>query len=280
MLRIVTDSTSSISYEEAKLYNIDIVPLYVVMEGSTYKDRLDISDNLFYRLLKLHQPTTSQPTPDDFLKVFEKYPDDEILCITISEKLSGTFQSANIAKTMCNNKNIEIINSNTASLGIKNLILKAINMRDKNYNLSEVVGKINSLIEKSITLGMCDTMENLKRSGRISHMKFIAGSLLHIKPILIIKDGIIQGYHKKARGRQKAITLMIEALKEYDYDENYPLLIGYTHKTETANLLKDKLKENGFNVAENSLSELGSVIATHTGENTFIINFISKHNIE
>ncbi len=280
MLRIVVDSTSSLSAEEAKKYNVDIVPLYLFIDGMTYKDRVDISINLFYKLLKIHQPTTSQPTPNDFLNVFNKYPDDEIICITMSNKMSGTYQSANIAKDMCENKNIAIVNSTNASVGVINLVFKAMQMREENKSLEEVVEEIEKLKKRLLTIGMCDTMENLRRSGRISHTKFIAGSLLGIKPILIFQEGMLQPYHKKARGKKKAINMMIEALKEFDYDPNYPLLIAYSRNIENAVLLAEKLKENGVNVDNSHFFELGTVVGTHTGENTFIMNFISKRDVE
>ncbi len=276
MIRIITDSTASITKEEGEKLNIDIVPLYVLMANKMYRDRVDFTDEEFYELLEDNQPTTSQPNPSDFLDVYNKYPDDDILCITLSKKLSGTYQSANMAKDMSENKKIRVIDSETVSLALRSLILVATEMRDKGHSLNEIVDKIEELKGKTVTLGMADTLENLKRGGRISNIKFITGSLLNIKPLLIVEDGILQSYSKKARGKQKAIKIIAKALDKYNYDASKPITLGYAYDIENAKLLSNELEKYGATVSENDYFELGSVIATHTGKNAFIISFFSK----
>ncbi len=275
MLRIITDSTSSISQEEAKKLNIDVVPLYLLDGEETYKDGIDFTVDEFYEKLKDTMLTTSQPNPMDFLEVFEKYENDDILCINISEKLSGTYQSAKIAKGMCDNKNIGILNAETASVGTRQLVLKAVEMRDNGFGMKEIARELVSLKHKLLTMGMADTMENLKRGGRISNIKFITASILNIKPVLIIKDGLLQAYNKRARGRKNAIKLIVQAVLKCNIDKNYPVVIGYTKDDESAKLLRDKLLENDIPVQEEFV-ELGSVIATHTAENAFVINVVRE----
>ncbi len=276
MIRIVSDSASSISQLEAKQLNIDIVPLYVLVDDKTYKDGVDIDYDEFYEILKTTQPTTSQPNPSDFSKIFEKYPEDKIICINSSDKLSGTYQSANIAKSMCENQEITIINSENISLGLKNLVLKATELRDKNFSYEEIISELNKLKNRVMMLGMVDKLDNLKRSGRISNVKFLAGSFLNLKPLLILKEGMLLPYHKKARGKQKAVSLMLESLNEYNYDENSKIIIGFSNNKENASLLSKALVKNDINNFYNDFTEIGSVIATHTGENTLVISFFSK----
>ncbi len=276
MIRIITDSTASIDKLEAKELDIDMVPLYMSIDDKMYKDRLDLTDIEFYDLLKKYMPTTSQPSPMDFLDVFNKYPNDEILCITLSGKLSGTYQSANIAKSMSDNEKIYIIDSENASLGLKNLILKAISMRDNNCDIEDIVVEINRLKSKVVTLGMCDTLENLRRGGRISNVKFLAGSMFNIKPILIIEEGVLQAYPKKIRGKQNAVNMMIKTLNELNYKKDTKILIGYTKEVENAKLLRSKLDGYTEFAYDEKLYELGSVIATHTGENAFIMSFFTE----
>ncbi len=276
MIRIITDSTASITKEEGEKLKIDIVPLYVLMANKMYRDRVDFTDEEFYELLEDNQPTTSQPNPSDFLDVYNKYPDDEIICITLSEKLSGTYQSANIAKNMCDNKNIYVINSENVSLGLRNLVLIATKMRDENYSSDEIVNKVEELKSRAITLGMADTLENLKRGGRISNIKFIAGRLLNIKPLLIVKDGILQSHSKKARGRQSGVKIIAKSLDEYNYDNSLPVALSYSKNIENAKLLSEELKKYNVHLKESDFFEVGSVIATHTGENAFIMSFFSK----
>ncbi len=275
MLRIITDSTSSISQEEAKKLNIDVVPLYLLDGEDTYKDGIDFSTEEFYERLKESMLTTSQPNPTDFLEIFDKYENDEILCICISDKLSGTYQSAKIAKGMCKNKNIGVLNSETASVGMRQLVLKAIQMRDNGANIDETAKELVHLKHKLVTMGMADTMENLKRGGRISNIKFITASILNIKPVLIIKDGLLQAYNKRARGRKNAIKIIVNAILKCNIDKSYPVVIGYTKDDESAIMLKEKLLENDILVDEGFV-ELGSVIANHTAENAFVINFVRE----
>ncbi len=278
MIRIITDSTASITLEEAKKLNINIVPLYVQIGEDSYKDRIDLSDQRFYTLLKHVQPASSQPTPHDFLEIFDKYKDDQIICITLSEKLSGTYQSAIIARQMSANENIRIINSDNASLGIRQLVFEAIKMRDRGCSLIEIAKELENLRNKVICLGVCDTLEYLKRGGRISGLKFFAGTVLNIKPTLIIENGSLQPYGKKCRGKQNAIKMLVKALEEFDCDTNYPIMLGYTKNLENAKLLKDKVLEHYDNI-EDSFSELGTVIATHTGDNAFLMSFVKNKRV-
>ncbi len=276
MIRIVTDSTASIDQMEAKKLNIDVVPLYILMNDKTYKDRMDFTDSEFYELLEKHQPTTSQPNPIDFLNVYNKYPDDEILCITISKKLSGTYQSANMAKEMSDNKKIKVINSKNVSLGLRQLVLLALQMTKEGYCFSEIIEKIESIKNQVITIGMADTLDNLKRGGRISNIKFIAANFLNIKPLIIVEDGVLQSYGKKARGKKNALRIIANALDTYNYDNTMPIIIGYAHDMSNAMLLSEHLKNYGVCVPKTDFFELGSVIATHTGKNAFILSFFKK----
>ncbi len=277
MIRIITDSTSSITQEDAKKMNIDVVPLYVLIDDKIYKDRVDFSDNEFYALLKEHQPTTSQPNPVDFLAVYDKYPDDEIICITSSLKISGTNQSANIAKSMSDNENITVINSENISLGLRNIVIKAVELRDAGCDYKTLVDEINDWKGKSITIGMADKLDNLKRGGRISHVEFFAANVLSIKPMVIVKDGLLESYHKKARGRQKAINILLDSLNELNYDPDSNIIVGYTENIENAKLLSDKLE--GINLSiynKGNFYDAGAVIATHTGEGAIILSFFVK----
>ncbi len=219
MIRIVTDSTSGISQIEASELNIDVVPLYVFFNKDMYKDGVDFTNEEFYELLKDNHPTTSQPTPVDFLNVFNKYDKDEIICITLSEKLSGTYQSANIAKGMSDNKNICVIDSANVSVGLRNLVFQAIKMRNNNLKADEIITKITALKDKVVTLGMADKLDNFKRGGRISHVKFFAGNLLNIKAMIIVENGMLEAYNKKARGKNKALNIIANSLQELNYNE-------------------------------------------------------------
>ncbi len=275
MTRIITDSTAGIDQEEAKKLEIDIVPLYVLMNDNLYRDRIDYTDDEFYNLLDHHQPTTSQPSAADFLTYFEQYQDDDIICITISDKLSGTYQSAMIAKKMSERENIHIVNSENVSLGTKMLVLKAVELKNQEYSVSNILSVLETMKDQVVTMGMCDTLEHLKRGGRISNIKFLAGTLLNIKPLLTVENGLLQAYRKKARGKEKAMEILIDCLEE-TYNKKEPILIGYTNTKENAELLIKKIKNREIYLDKDKICELGSVIGTHAGKNAFILCFVKQ----
>ena len=142
MIKIITDSTSDISLQLAKEMNIEIVPLIVRVDGNEYKDRVELSPEDFYKQLEEKDltPSTSQPSPQDFLKVYEKAKEagDEILVITLSSEVSGTYQSAMIAKELLEYNKIQVINSASATFGLRIIIEKALQLRDEGKTLEEI----------------------------------------------------------------------------------------------------------------------------------------------
>ncbi len=277
MIRIVTDSTADITQEEAIEKNIDVVPLYVLFGEKSYKDGVDINPEKFYELLEISHPKTSQPSPANFLEVFDKYPEDEILCITCSKKLSGTYQSATIAKDLAKSPNIKVVNSGIISTGLRSLILHAIKMRDENRPLREILYTIERLKTQIFVGGVAETLEYLKRGGRVSHIKAFAATLLKIKPIIYMQSGVLKPYKKRARGLMKALSTLIETLEEYKIDNDFPISIGYSANPKNANKLIEILKEKGIsNISSENIHELGSVISTHTGPNGVILSFFTQ----
>ncbi len=275
MIRIVTDSTADITIEEARQNNIDIVPLYVLFNGYSYKDKVEIDSQKFHKLLEKYQPTTSQPSPGDFAKVFDKYPNDQILCITCSKKLSGTYQSAILAKDLSNSKNIKVINSGIISTGLRSLVLQAIKMRDENRPFEEIVLKLEKLKKRIFVGGVAETLEYLKRGGRISHIKAFAATILKLKPIIVMDLGILKPYKKKARGLMNALNTLLETLEEYKIDLKYPITLGYSANPINAEKLINLLKGKG--ITQNfTMHEVGSVISAHTGPNGVILSFFIK----
>ncbi|PID82522.1 MAG: EDD domain protein [Clostridiales bacterium] len=276
MIRIVTDSTADITQEEAIEKNIDIVPLYVLFGEKSYRDGVDIHSEKFYELLEISHPKTSQPSPADFVEVFNKYPEDDILCITCSKKLSGTYQSAVIAKDMSKSPSIKVIDSGVISTGLRGLILYAIKMRDENKSLREILYTVERLKTQMFVGGVAESLEYLKRGGRVSHIKAFAADILKIKPIIHIDSGLLKPYKKKARKLIKALNTLTETLEEYHIDLNLPITIGYSKNPKNALKLIKLLQEKGIhnNLKEN-LHELGPVISTHTGPNGVIISFFT-----
>jgi DegV family protein with EDD domain len=193
-IRIVTDSTADLPQAFAEELGITVVPLYVQFGQNTYRDRIDISEEEFYqRLLNdpVH-PSTSQPSPQDFADVYNKLSKqaDGIVSIHISNKLSGTYNSAlqgkELAATACP---IEVIDSEMVSMGLGLLAAEAANVASSGKGLQELVEEVKRLIPSTHVWALFDTLKYLAMGGRIGKAKEMMGSVLNIKPILVVKDG-------------------------------------------------------------------------------------------
>ncbi len=277
MIRIITDSTSDITPQEAEKLNIDVVPLYVVIGDTNYKDRVELQTDEFYEKLRDISITTSQPSPMDFLEVYNKYKDDEIICITCTHKLSGTYQSANVAKDSSDNDNITVIDSNAISLGLRNIILEAVKIRDEQADVNSIVHHINSIKDRSYIMGSLESLDCLQKGGRISSAAAIFGTVLNVKPIIQIQDGLINVHKKKIRGKQNAMKFITKLAKEMSIDKNLPISIGYSSSSDNAKLLIDKLKMEGINmISADDMVEVGPVVGTHVGEGCYFLAFFTE----
>ncbi len=277
MIRIITDSTSDITPEEAKKLSIDIVPLYVIIGSKNYKDRVDIDTREFYEKLKESPITTSQPSPADFLEVYHKYPNDEIICITCTHKLSGTYQSAVVAAESFENSKIKVIESTSISLGLRNTVMEAVRMRDEGFDCDAIVEHIEAINQKSFIVGSLETLEYLKRGGRISNVSAALGTLLNVKPILKVSDGVIETYDKKVRGKKNALKFIANQLSDMEIDTSLPISVGYTNEIENSKMLIDTLKTIDISIDESTnFAEIGPVIGTHVGPGCYLLAFFLK----
>ena len=195
-VRIVTDSLSDITPEFARELGIDTVPVYVRFGKEVFKDRIEMSTDEFYHRLALGDvfPTTTQPSPGDFLEVYKRLAKEtsEILVVTLSIKLSGTYQSALQAKNMFEGKaRIEVIDSQKVVMGLGLIVTSAIRAAKAGANLDQLVDLVRKAIPRSHSAMFFDTLKYLAKGGRIGKAQGLLGSLLAVKPILTVKDGEI-----------------------------------------------------------------------------------------
>lgn len=273
MIRIVTDSTAEFTQEEAKRYGIDVVPLFVSANGKTYLDRIDITPNEFFEMLKHTLPKTSQPNPQMFADVFSKYPNDEIICLSVSSKISGTIGSAQLGAREAGVKKIAIIDTLHTVTTLKIIVLEAIRLRDEGKSFDEIVSEVDNLIKKARILIGIETLEYLQKGGRISAIKAITGSLIQLKPILTFTDGLITPV-KNVRGMKASINYIAESVLAEDIDGSKPVLLAYSYDPTNANTLKEKLVEGGVNIDE--VVEFGPVVGTYSGFNAVVISYFVK----
>ena len=265
-IRIITDSTSDIPLESQQSLGIDIVPLSVIIDGKKYTDGVDLKKEQFYRLLAKSTtlPTTSQVNPDGFLGLFQQYADagDDVVAILISSKLSGTYQSAVIAKEMAGSDRILVLDSKSATFGLALLVYEAIRMRDEDASVAEIYDHLMALRDNITFCAGVDTLKYLKMGGRLSSSAAIIGGMLHIKPLVSIMDGEVKAVGK-VRGQKAVLTHLAELLKRHPPDTRYPLVFGHT---QAPALLEELLGlVSGIPAGPTYICEIGCVIATHSG---------------
>ena len=278
-IQIIIDST--IDMAEHLQNRVKTVPLIVSFDDREYLDGIDLSRDDFYRELESGKvlPKTSQPSPASFEKVFEDIHEkgEEGIVITVASRLSGTFQSACIAAE--DYPEITVIDSKTVAIGSGILAEYAIECIDQGMSRDEIAAELDKKRDEICLVAMLDTLEFLKRGGRISKTTAFAGGVLNIKPVVTVKDGeiLILG---KARGTKKANNFLVQEIKKNGIDYSLPILVGYTGTSDR--LLKNYI-ESSRDLWEGQVSELNqsqicSVIGTHAGPGAVAVAFFAKQS--
>lgn len=269
-LRIVTDSTADIPSAVRKCYGIEMVPLKVHFQEETYQDAVTINNEQFYaKLVQAKQlPTTSQPSPLEFLDVYQRLYEEgsqEVISIHISSALSGTYQSALLAKNMFTEQmDIMIIDSKSGSLGFGSMVIEAARMAAAGCSKEEIVALIQwySLHRKLYFL--VDTLEFLHKGGRIGKAAALFGTLLTIKPILSINEAGEVYAVDKVRGRKRALMHILERLEQEFAVRPVHLVIGYANNKEVTSDLTAEIKRK-FDVRSLQYVAIGGVVGAHIG---------------
>lgn len=278
-LKIVLDSTSDLVPE--LLGKFEIVPLTVNFGEEEFIDGVTITREEFYAKLIESDviPTTSQASPEAFERVFKKLVEngDEVLCITVASKLSGTYQSACIAAEEFPGK-VRVIDSRSVAIGSAILAEFALSLLEKGFSAEEIEKELIKKREDIIIVALIDTLEYLKKGGRLSKTAAFAGSLLNIKPVVSVEDGEINVLGK-ARGSKQGNNFLIKEIeKAGGVDFSMPLLLGYTGHDP---YMLEKYKEDSRFVWEEKVENLretciGSVIGTHVGPGAIAVAFFRK----
>lgn len=275
-IKIITDSTADLPKEVYEKYDIEVLPLLINFGEESYLDGVEITPKeLFERIEKEEEiPTTAQVIPNRFMESYEKYLNEgyKIISIHISSAMSGTYQSACIAKNTLESEEIFVIDSQnvTAALGI--LVLKAAILKEKGYGTKEIAEELEKVklnIKSSI---LFESLDNLVRGGRISKTAGIVGSMLGIKLILEIKDGLMS-VKDKIRGSKKAIKKIISDLESNELDDDVPVILIQVDNPEVTNALETYLIENNVNYI---LSPVGTTVCIHSGRKCCGLVFLNK----
>ena len=278
MIQIVTDSASDITLKQAEEMNIQIVPLTILFEDGVCPQETDEDFQIFYeKLIKENGlPKTSQPTPNKYLEIFRlaKEVGDEVLVITLSGGLSGTVQSAKLAKDLAEYERIEIIDSKQAILTQRMLVEYAVKLRDEGKTLDEITALVLKQREKLTVFGMLDTLTYLKKGGRIPASMALLGNLLRIKPVIILKDSVLEQLGK-ARGRKDGLKMLCAQMEQAEIDLNFPVYFGYTLDPEPTKQFQAEMEQK-FQLKNTKLYPVGGVIGTHVGPNCVAVAFAVK----
>ncbi|MDB5053764.1 MAG: domain protein DegV family [Bacilli bacterium] len=276
-VRLVTDSTADIPEEVCLALGIEVVPLKVHFGTDTYRDGVTLRAEQFYELLSKSPviPTTSQPSPVDFLEIYKKLliePDVQIISIHLSSALSGTYQSAVLAKSLLNDSaDITTIDSKSASYGMGGWVVAAAEAAKQGKSKEECLALIQRFSEQSQLYFLVDTLEFMQKGGRIGKAAALIGSLLKIKPILSIdKDG--EAYSvEKVRGQNAAVLRIIELFKQKEIAvHEVRVMIAHSNVLEMAERFGLLMQEN-FKIHSLSYTVLGPVIGTHVGPGTVAV---------
>ena len=279
-VRIIVDSTADLLPEVAS--RLTVVPLSVRFGDREYVQGVDITNAQFYEMLVESDtlPTTSQATPYQFEAAFRKAVEagDTVVAITLSAKLSGTYQSAVIAAEEFPDK-VFVVDSTSAAIGAGILIEYALQLVDRGLSAEDIAKSLLTQRKRIYVVAMLDTLEYLKKGGRISKTVAFAGELLSIKPVVSIEDGEVK-LLGKARGSKQGNNLLVKQIQAAGgVDFSMPLLLGYTG---LSNVLLQKYITDSAILWEDYRKELpqtliGSVIGTHVGPGAVAVAFFSKN---
>ncbi len=276
---IITDSCADFSREELVRYNVRAVALQTIFGEETYYAGETLDRDVFWsRLTGGENPTTSQPSPDSFMKAFEaaKEAGEDVVYIAVSSGISGTMQSALLAKSMLEYENISVIDSGTASAAQKILVIAACRLRDEGKSAEEIVAAIEALRTRVHVFAGVDTLEYLARGGRISKAAASIGTLAQLKPLVYMsEEGKVEVF-AKAIGRHRAIDTLTKKVESLGVDPAYPVIPLYSFATENCEAFLKKLDKVGIPYDRETMSELGSTIASHIGPNLYGLCFVRK----
>lgn len=277
-VRIITDSTADI--RPALAEQIPFVPLTIRFGEEEYIDGVTMSRKEFYEHLQTCKelPATSQPSPDRFAAAYEEAvgAGDEVVVITISSKLSGTFQSANIA-AMDFDEGVYVVDSESAAIGAGVLAEYAKQLADSGMSGADITAKLNEEKKSLRLFATLDTLEYLVRGGRLSKVAGVAGGLLNIKPVITLKDGVIEVVGK-ARGTKQGNTMMDKEIeKSGGIDFTKPVLAGYSGLTDE--LLQKYMADSAQLSAPAGHMDsaiISGAIGTHVGPGAYAIAYFKK----
>jgi len=288
MYRIISDGGCDFTTEEAKNSRVNVVPFYVIFEGEEHlKEGVDISKADYFKRLVSEKtfPKTAQPSPQDYIDVFKPYLEagEDVIVLTISSKLSGSYNSAVLAAGILNEefpgRTISIIDSLSSSVGQGLILREMVRMRDAGLELKKTVEITEKILKTTRVYFTLETVEYLKKGGRIGSTTAFVGGLLGLRPILQLEDGQVSQLDN-VRGKKNALKLIGDAIVDALKDEtsNINISIGHVLSEDDAKAFKASTEESLGTKISNPITAVGAAIGAHAGPGALAFAYCRRYD--
>lgn len=279
-IKILTDSGSDYEKNEIEEKNIDVIPIPISFKGNDYLSGIDLNKDEFFELLESEEdfPKTAQPSPQIFIDYFEnaKKNGDEVIAIMLSGSLSGMLQTMHLCKKTVGYDKIHIIDSVSATVGIRLLVDNAVKLRTEGKSVEEIVTETEELKKRIRLYATFPTLKYLVKGGRLSRFEASAATLARIKPVITINPvGEVLVCHKGV-GIKRSIDYMAQAFIDERPDINYPIFPIYSGDPSNCRIMLEKISEKGFNISDRKITNIGPTIGTYVGIGAAGIVFIKS----
>ena len=274
-VQILTDSTSDILPEEAEQKGVRVVPLLVNFGEEAFRENVEITHQEYFRRLAQAEslPTTSQPTPQDFLAHFEQVRDagDSLVCVLLASKLSGT----QLAKELSGYDEIYIVDSQQALCGLRMLVDFACVLRDEGLSAREIAEQVESASHRVRLFGIVNTLEYLHKGGRLPASMAVVGTLLKVKPLITLREGEV-GILGKGLGVKNGLDNLLKLMGDEIHPEpRLPLYFGYTQTHNLCDQLRERVVEK-YHPARVEQNSVGAVVGTHVGPDGAVVVYLDQ----
>ena len=278
MVKIVTDSSCDLSLERCAELGVEMLPITVNFGEESYRANLDLTTEDFYQKLAAADelPHTAQITPAQFQEYFKPFVDsgDEVVCLFISSKMSGTLQSATVAKDILGATNIYLPDTLNVTFALGLLVEEAVKMRDRGLTAPQIVEEIQGLVPRVRLWAFIDDLKYLKMGGRLSASSALVASILGICPIITLKDGLVEVVGK-ARGKKAAFAAIRKFVEKEPISSDYCVTVGHANVPENCKAFEEYMGDL-LKKREVHTQAIGSIVGTHTGPGAVGLAYIKK----
>lgn len=280
MVRIITDSAADLEPREYACLNVTCIPLRVAFGDKEYLENVDLSKEKFYELLLRSEefPKTSQASPAVLEELFAdaKKNGDEVIYITLSSALSGTYQTACMICEDAEYDGAYVFDSRNATGGQRMIVEYACRLRDQGLNAAQIVEGLASIRDRVELYACVNTLEYLHKGGRISHAVYTLGSLAQIKPIISVNEEGRVMLPAKVMGMRKGMDYLCKRLAARKPDDDHPVYVMYTNNRSVAETLAQRMAANGWEIPDGRIIQVGAAIGAHVGPDACGIVYIGE----